>query len=218
MKNLARKIDLNKATLDDIAADVRQCDQNMASNAWRIAEDLATAKDMCEEGSVSWADWLEGDVGYAKRTGDQYVQIFNSLGDTGAQLVEKGCSFNTLKALSLQKLDKKTKNKLVKRLKAKSRITEKDGAKVQVEVKEEVASTLLPPTPLPNRPEFKERLAHVRSSGASAQYLFDLHATACPETANILIKYWLQKHHPDKGGNTDDFALINTKAEEINRG
>lgn len=205
-------LNLNRASLEEMALYIQSLDQSNAINCWHIAETLSQAKDVCDEDGTRWADYVEEEVGYSVRQADDYVRVERCLSATGAELSEKGCSFNTLKALSAEKLPKAERRKLLDRLRKKSKITQADCSKIQADVKAalpEPKATIAQIAGDIDLPVFSERLAKcVRDENIGGTYLFALRDDCNIEDIKTVAKIYKQKYHPDKGGTSEEFDAI----------
>jgi hypothetical protein len=198
------------------ADNVKRLTQAAKFDVWLVCVGLAEAKDACEEEGELWSEFTES-VDWKLDTADGYVRIAKELPVRGRVLSEKGCSFSTLQALAARDLPKAVQKRLIDKMVKKEYIDRKYGAAIQAEVRAALPSTKLVAVKavIVRRDAFAERLEYADKFDVSAEWLFDLPTDYCPETASLVVKYWKQKYHPDRGGSKYMFALLTEKAERL---
>lgn len=205
-------INLNRASLSEIAEYIKSLDRNNATNCWHIAESLAQAKDICEESGERWAEYCEEQVGYSERHANAYVRVCEVVGSRGSELAEKGCSFNTLQVLAARDLPKAERKRLIDKMAKKKYIDQKYCAEIQQEARAAIPQKVVT-AEFKQRfiwKPFQERLNEYINSAITPgpEYLFGLSLHLPSEEAKTYIKVWKQKYHPDKGGKQEEFSAI----------
>lgn len=186
-----------------------------------ICETMGIAREHFDDDDHFW-EWVEEATPFAKNTAFKYLQVHDNVIETVAHAQRetiKTMPFSALQELAKENTPKSIKTKVIKQFAAAQKDEDKKAPtreQVRETVRQAVPTKRKRPGPqVVRKHDFDNRLEYADKHPVSAVWLFDLPADYCPETADILVKYWKRQYHPDKGGNKYWFALVSEKANEL---
>lgn len=209
-------INYNRCSISEFKEALQNALKAQESNAWVIAEIVAHAKDPVIEEGWTWKEWVEDEVGWHRSTADKYLQIHDCLAHSGRDLIENGCSFNTLQLLSKTSLPSAVRERIVSKLLGKK---PPSPAEVKQIINDAIPKGIALPEPVEfHYPPFAVRLNEMLHdefmSPEKAARLFGMSIKAHLDDIKIITRHWKQKYHPDKGGSKEEYQKI-CRAEEV---
>lgn len=216
MRNVAK----NSVSLPKLATELNNLFTQMETCYVSVCTKMGEAREEFEDDEDFW-DWVEDYTPFKRAMSLEYLQVHkNVLSGRGQSSIPNAIPFKVLRVLSKTNIPKTVQNKVLRDFE-KHQLNPEKFEKPKLEDIKRVVNESLGKTPVKKVPaivrkeSFSSRLDYADKFDVSALWLFDLPQDYCPETASIVVKYWKQKYHPDKGGNKYHFALLSEKANEL---